>query len=125
MLNRYVKEVPELAWDIIDLSEKPTTIIYPEAAGLPPVLQSDKGIAIRMVKNGFLNKLITRYRKPLISTSPNISGQSTPSSFHEISPEILNQADYVINLPEEKNRKAQPSAILRLGYHGEIEIIRK
>ena len=125
MLNYHVKDVPELAWDLIDISEKPTTIIYTEGNHLAKnMLASDNSIAIRMVKEGFAHQLAFNYRKPIVSTSANISGASTPLSFDEISNEIKNNVDFITNKQFDKGNK-KPSALIKLGLHGEIEILRK
>ena len=96
MLNYHVKDVPELAWDLIDISEKPTTIIYNEGTHLAEnMLASDKSIAIRMIKEGFAHQLAFNYRKPIVSTSANLSGAATPLSFDEISDKIKNNVDFI------------------------------
>jgi len=125
MLNKHVKEVPELAWDIIDLAQKPTTVIYPQANNLAKkVVANDNSIAIRMIKNEFCNQLIYRFRKPIVSTSANISNSPTPLSFNEISDEIINGVDYVVN-QEFDSGNGKPSSLMKLGINGEIEILRK
>jgi L-threonylcarbamoyladenylate synthase len=125
MLNYHVKDVPELAWDIIDIANKPTTIIYQDAKNLAKnVIASDNSIAIRMIKEGFSHQLAFNYRKPIVSTSANISGSSTPISFSEISNEIKKNVDFIVNTEfDTGNRK--PSSLLKLGLNGDIEIIRK
>jgi len=125
MLNYHVKDVPELAWDLIDISEKPTTIIYTEGNHLAEnMLAPDKSIAVRMVKEGFAHQLAFNYRKPIVSTSANISGASTPLSFDDISNEIKKNVAFIINKKFDKGNK-KPSALIKLGLHGEIEILRK
>ena len=85
MLNKHVKEVPELAWDLIDISNSPTTIIYEGAQNLAKnVIAQNGSIAIRMVKDNFCHQLVYNYRKPIVSTSANISNSPTPLSFNEI-----------------------------------------
>jgi L-threonylcarbamoyladenylate synthase len=125
MLNYHVKDVPELAWDIIDISEKPTTIIYNEGNHLAEnVIAEDKSIAIRMIKEGFAHQMAFNYRKPIVSTSANISGAPTPMSFDEISDEIKNNVDFIVNKQFDSGNK-KPSALIKLGLNGEIEILRK
>lgn len=124
MLNYHVKDVPELAWDIIDISEKPTTIIYNEGNHLANnVMAEDKSIAIRMVKEGFSHQLAFNFRKPIVSTSANISGASTPLSFNEISNEIKNNVDFIVDGKFNTGNK-KPSSLIKLGLHGEIKILR-
>ena len=125
MLQKHVKEVPDLAWDIIDLATKPTTIIYPNAKQLAKnVVATDGSVGIRMVKEGFANQLVQKFGKPIISTSANISGKSMPANFSEISNEIKSGVDYVVNAAFDKGNH-QPSSIIKLGLKGEIEVVRK
>lgn len=125
MLNKYVKEVPELAWDIVDMAMKPTTIIYPEANNLPDnLIADDKSIGIRIVREGVSHQLISKFGKPIVSTSANISNQPTPSSYEEISNEVIDKVDYVF--PSEYDQGiGRSSSIIKLGYNGEIQVIRK
>lgn len=125
-LNKYVKEVPEIAWELIESSERPLTIIFPAACNLPKnLVAADGSIAIRVVKDEFCRKLINRLGKPLVSTSANISGESTPASFHQISKDVLNSVDHVVNLRQDEMSTNPPSSIIQLGLGGEIKIIRK
>lgn len=126
MLNKHVKEVPSMAWDILEYSTKPTTIIYP--AGINVVqnlLGEDGSIAIRMIKEPFCNKLIHQFRKPIVSTSANVSGQPSPASFFEISDEIKNGVDYIVSLRQREKKSIIESTIIRLNTNGEIVIVRK
>ena len=125
MLNYHVKDVPELAWDIIDIANKPTTIIYQNGNNLANnVIAEDKSIAIRMIKEGFAHQMTFNYRKPIVSTSANISGSPTPISFDEISDEIKNGVDFIVNESFDTGNK-KPSSLMKLGLNGAIEIIRK
>ena len=125
MLQRYVKEVPEICWDLIDVTETPLSIIYPEAKGLAENVPAEDGsIAIRMTKDEFCKSLVHRFGKPIVSTSANISGEPTPSSFVEISPKLQSRVDYIVNL-RRNEKAAAPSSILKVGLNGEISIIRK
>ena len=116
MLERHVDFVPELAYDLIDLSTKPTTIIYDSPKGVAKnLVASDDTLAIRVASDKFCQYLINKFKKPIVSTSANISGQPTPRTFDEISSVILKGVDYVVNLqPEHKN--AVPSAIIKLSW---------
>ena len=126
-LKRYVRDVPEVAWDILDNTTKPTTIVYPGAFNLPNNLIAEDGsIAIRIVKNEFCEKLIKKLKKPLVSTSANISGEPSPKDFDSISNEILKAVDHVVHLPTFKSQSNNiASSIVKLGLNGEIDIIRK
>jgi L-threonylcarbamoyladenylate synthase len=125
-LPSYVHQVPEHAWDLIEFSEKPLTIIYPEAKNLAKnVIAEDGTVGIRVTKDEFCKKLIEKFRKPIVSTSANISGEKSPSSFSEISDDIKRRVDYVVALRQEEKKTALPSTIIKLGIKGEIQIIRK
>ena len=126
LLDRYVDEVPEIAWDLIDVSTTPLTVIYPGAKNLAKNLVADDGsIGIRFTKEAFTTQLLQRFRRPLVSTSANISGEKSPAVFAEISDEIKNQVDYIVEYRQNDNIPAQPSSIIKLGTGGQIEIIRK
>lgn len=126
LLNSYINEVPEIAWDLIEMTDKPLTIIYSGAKNLAPnLIASDGSIGIRITNEAFTQQLIQRLRKPLVSTSANISGQKTPQNFDEISQEIINAVDYVVEYRRDDIKKYAPSSIIKLGRGGQIEIIRK
>ena len=124
MLKKYVKQIPEAALDIIDVSDKPTTIIYDDAQNLAPnLIASDKTIAIRIPDDDFCFQLLRKFNGAIVSTSANISGQPTPKSYKEISDEILKGVDYVVNLHHEKIC-SKPSSIIKLSNNGLVKIIR-
>ncbi len=126
MLLKYVKDVPEMAWELMDYSEKPLTIIYPEGKNLAKgVIAQDGTIAIRVVKDDFCQKLIQKLGKPLVSTSANKSGEPSPQSFRDINQSVLDAVDYVVNLRQNETGSASPSSIVQLGINGEVKIIRK
>ncbi len=125
-LESYVNRVPETAWQFIEYSEKPISIIYDKARNLAPsTIASDGSIAIRITKDEFCSKLIYQFRKPIISTSANISDQQSPRSFDEISDEIKLGVDYIVNLRQHEHTPVKPSTIIRLRENGQIEFIRK
>lgn len=124
-LSQYLKEVPEIAYQLIEVSDKPLTLIYPGAKNLASnLLAEDGSIGIRIVKDLFCEKLLTTFRKPIVSTSANLHGQPSPAVFAEISEDILKQADYVVEWRQEDNSPGVASSILKLGAKGEITIIR-
>lgn len=125
MLERYVRDVPDLAYDIIDLSEKPTTIVYDDPRGVAPnLVAEDETLAIRVAADPFCRQLIKAFKKPIVSTSANLAGDPTPASYKEINREILKGVDYIVPLRrQEKN--ATPSAIIRLGTDGSVKVIRE
>jgi L-threonylcarbamoyladenylate synthase len=123
---RHVKEVPEMAWMLIEVNNQPMTIIYPGAINLAPnLVNSDQTIGIRIARDEFCQKLISKVNKPIVSTSANLSGQPSPTLFDEISDEIKNGVDYVVSWRQEDTVVRQPSQIIKLGLGGEIEILRK
>jgi L-threonylcarbamoyladenylate synthase len=125
MMYNVFKEVPEVAWQIIDLSEKPTTIILDQPRNVAPnLIASDKTLGIRLVKEPFCFKLMEKMKKPLVSTSANISGQPTPIAFKDISQEIIKGVDYVVNLHQDKIG-GKPSTIIKLTSDAQVKIIRK
>jgi L-threonylcarbamoyladenylate synthase len=125
MLYNVFKEIPQVAFDILELSEKPTTIILDHPRNVSEsIIAPDNTLAIRMIKEPFCFKLLERMKKPLVSTSANISGQPTPNSFKEISAEIINGVDYVVNLHHDKEC-GKPSTIIKLSLDNQVKIIRK
>lgn len=125
MLQKHVEEVSDLAWDLIDLVTLPTTLIFPNAKNLAKnVIAPDGSIAIRMIKEGFCYQLLQKFRKPLVSTSANISGAPTPLTFNQLSEEIKSNVDYVVN-PSLDNGTHQLSALIKLGINGEVKVLRK
>lgn len=125
MLKKYVKKVPEVALNIIDVTDKPTTIIYDDAQNLASNLIAEDGtIAIRIPDDEFCFQLSRRLNGAIVSTSANISGYPTPNSFKEIQQEVLKGVDYVVNLRHEKIC-AKPSSIIKLSNNGVVKIIRE
>lgn len=125
-LSLYLRQVPDLADDLISMSNKPLTIIYPGAVNLAQNLIADDGsIGIRVTSDEFCQKLISRFKKPIISTSANISNMPAPSIFVEISDEIKKSVDYVVGWRQDDTHKTKPSGIIKLGLNGEIKIIRE
>lgn len=126
LLDRYVSEVPEVAWDLVEVSTTPLTVIYPQAKNLASnLIAADGSIGIRFTKEAFTSQLLQRFRRPLVSTSANISGEKSPSFFDEISEEIKNAVDYIVEYRQGDRTPSKPSSIIKLGPGGQIEIIRK
>jgi L-threonylcarbamoyladenylate synthase len=125
MLERTVVEIPEVAWQLIEVSNRPLSIIYENVKGIANNAIAENGsCAIRIVQDEFCQKLITQFRKPIISTSANISGEPTPKSYKDISPSILKKVDYVVDFNREKTTNPLPSNIIELKNNGSIKIIR-
>lgn len=125
MLERHIKLVPEVAYDIMDLSTKPTTIIYDQPMGVAKnLIAPDNTLGVRVASDKFCQYLINKFKKPLVSTSANISNEPTPKKFSEISETIIKGVDYVVNLHRENNVNT-PSTIIKLGTDGTVKVIRK
>jgi L-threonylcarbamoyladenylate synthase len=126
MLERYVRDVPEIALEITALSETPITIIYPEGKNLAPgVCGEDGSLGIRICSDEFCMQLIQRFRKPLVSTSANVSGKPAPSHFGEIDDSVIMAADYVVKYRQEDRRKHSPSPVIKIDKNGVFKILRK
>lgn len=126
MLALYVKQVPPIALDLIEVNDVPMTIIYPDAIGLASnVIAEDGSVAIRISMNEFCRQLSFKTRVPIVSTSANVSGVEAPSSFSKISEEIKNAVDYIVSPSmEEKGSTHKASQIIKVGVDGQIKIIR-
>lgn len=122
----YVQDVPEVAWDLIELTDKPLTIIYSGARNLAPnLLAEDGSVGIRVTSEEFSKRLCQQFRKAIVSTSANVSGQPSPQNFSEISEEIKTAVDYIVDYRREETGKAKPSSIIKLDKGGVIKIIRQ
>lgn len=125
-LQKYVRDVPNVAWDLLELVTKPTTVILDDAVNLAPnLVSSDGSIAMRITKEVFSHELCYRFQKPLVSTSANISGQPAAANYADISEEILNAADYVCWTRRQEHKPHTPSSIIKLAKDGTVTIIRK
>lgn len=122
----YVKDVPEVAWDLIQYATKPLTIIYDGARNLAPnLLAEDGSVGIRVTSEEFSKQLCFRFRKAIVSTSANVSGKPAPTAFCEIQDEIKQAVDYIVGYRQNEPAGAKPSSILKLGRGGVIKIIRE
>ena len=124
-IQSYILEVPDVAWDLIDLSDKPLTIIMDGAKNLASNLISEDGsIGIRVTRERFSKELCLRFKRPIVSTSANISGEQAPDCFDAIDGEILNGVDYVVQYRQDDRKRSESSSIIKLGAGGVIKIIR-
>lgn len=125
-LQNYVRNVPNVAWDLLELATKPTTVILDGACNLAPNLIADDGsIALRITREPFSRELCFRFQKALVSTSANISGEPAAANFRDISPELLEAVDYVCWSRRQEHKPHTPSSIIKLSQNGEVRIIRK
>lgn len=124
-IQRYVRNVPEVAWDLLELAEKPTTVILDNAVNLAPNLIAEDGsIAMRITKESFSKELCYRFQKPIVSTSANISGEPAAQNYCDISEELINAVDYVCWSRRQEHKPHTPSSIIKLSENGEVKIIR-
>ena len=125
-LQRYVRNVPDVAWQLIDCVDKPTTLILDGAVNLAPNLIAEDGsIGIRITKEAFSHELCFRFQKAIVSTSANISGEPAAQNYRDIDPRILEQVDYVCWTRRQEHQPHQPSSIIKLSEDGQVVIIRK
>ena len=125
-LQRYVRDVPAVAWELLDVVTKPTTVILDGAVNLAPNLIADDGsIALRITQEPFSKELCYRFQKALVSTSANISGEPAAANYCDISDDIINAVDYVCFSRRQERKPHTPSSIIKLKSDGEVTIIRK
>lgn len=121
----YVKDVPEVAWQLIEVADRPLTIIYDNARNLAPnLVAADGSVAIRITTEAFSRELCRRFKRAVVSTSANISGEPAPKTFADISPGILSAVDYVCTSRRAETAPHAPSGIIKLGATGEVKVIR-
>lgn len=122
----YVSEVPSIAWDLLEVADKPMTIIYPGARNLAPnLLAEDGSVGIRVTEEAFSKRLCQQFRKAIVSTSANVSGEPGAANFQEISESIKEAVDYVVDYRRDDTSKPSPSSIIKIEKGGVIQIIRK
>ena len=125
-LSGCVREVPDMAWSLVELADKPLTIIYDGARNLAGNLIAEDGsVAIRVTEERFSKALCERMHVPVVSTSANVSGEPTPKNFSEISQAIVGAVDYVVRYRQDDTAKPNPSSIIKLGINGEVKVIRE
>lgn len=122
---KYVCQLDLRVFDFLQTVAKPTTVIYPGAVHLAPNLPAEDGtIGIRLVNDPFCRQLIKRLRKPLVSTSANLSGQPAPRIFQEVPRAIKEGVDYVVTYRQDDLKPREPSAVVRLNPDGTVTCIR-
>lgn len=125
-LQGYVQEVPEIAYQLIEYTERPLTIVYSGGKNLAPnLLAADGSIGIRIVEHAFCSPLLRRFRKPIVSTSANLSGQPAPKNFTGIAPEIIDGVDYVASYGQEDPSHGVASVVMKLEPGGKFSFIRR
>lgn len=125
MLERYVANVPEVAYELIEAAVNPLTIVYDKGVGLAPnLLGPDGSIGIRLTREPFTAALCRALRRPIVSTSANISGNPAAATYPQIDPALLRAADYVVNYRRDDLAHAKPSSVIKLTDSGVITILR-
>ncbi len=125
MIANHVEQAPEVAWDIVTLATNPTTVIFDKGRNLAPnLMAADGSVAFRLTREDFSSQLCFHLRRPIVSTSANISGQPSPKSFGDIADEIIKAVDYVVRYRQDDRTPASPSSIIKIGNKGEVKIIR-
>jgi len=125
-LQSYISDVPELAYDLIEFAENPLTLVMPGAKNISPsLIAADGSVGVRISDHPFCQQLIQRLRKPLVSTSANISGKPSPQYFSQIDQEIIDGVDYVVDIDQHSMEIKNPSTIMRLSPNGSFEFIRR
>ena len=125
-MQRYLRHVPDVAWDLIEYAEKPLTLILDGAVNLAPnLIAADGSIGMRVTREAISHELCYRFQKAIVSTSANLSGEPSPANFTEVSPQIIQGVDYVMKCRQNDLSKARPSQIIKLGIDGQVQIIRK
>jgi len=124
-LPKYVENVPDIAFDLIQSYDNPLTIIYPKAKNLPPDAYADDGsVAIRIVKHHFCTELLSIFKKPIISSSANITGEPAPLSFNKISTLIINEVDYAVSQYHDEINCFKASTLIKINDDGLFEVLR-
>lgn len=125
-LASYTNEIPDIAYQLIEYADKPLTIVFSGAKNLAPsIIAKDGSVGIRIVKHEFCSRLLQRFRKPILSTSANISGQPSASNFDNIDPIILDQVGYVVEYGQNTYENNTASTIIKLEEDGTFHFIRK
>lgn len=125
VIERYVNDVPEVAYQLIEYADKPTTVILENAFGFAPnLLGENNSVGIRVTKEEFSRKLVERFRKPIVSTSANIHNQPTPATFPDINHIVVSGVDYVVHYRQDDKKASKPSSIILIRPNGEFKMVR-
>ena len=124
-LQGYVEQIPDMAWQLMEYSARPLTIIYPGARGVAPsLIAADGSLGIRVTNDMFCRQLCAKLHAPVVSTSANISGQKAATTFSTIDHEIIDGVDYVVRYRRDDTAQAAPSSIIKLEVNNEFKLIR-
>ena len=125
-LQRYIRNAPEVAWDVLELSTKPTTVIFDNVIGLAENLMAEDGsVGFRITNEPFSQQLCYRMQKPIVSTSANFSGEKTSQNYCDIPEELISLVDYVCFSRRQEKKPHTPSKVIKISQDGEVTIIRR
>lgn len=126
MLERVVESVPDVGYELLEAAVDPLTIVYDKGVGVAPeLLAPDGSIGVRITGEAFSQQLCRAFRRPLVSTSANVSGSPTPVFFNEITQDIINAVDYVCTSRRDDMTQHRPSCVIKLSENGTFKILRK
>ncbi len=126
MIYRYIKVVPEVAEQLVEVTDTPLTIIYPGATGLASnVIAADGSVGIRIPNHEFCSELLAKFKKPIVSTSANLSGDPSPEYFSDVNDLIADSVDFIVDSQFEADSTGKASSVIMLGTGGEVKILRK
>jgi L-threonylcarbamoyladenylate synthase len=126
MLGRYVKDIPEIVYELATVSDSPLTIIYPNGKNLAAgVCSNDGSVGIRICHDEFCAELIYRFRKPIVSTSANFSGKPSPENFYAIDNEVIDAVNFVVKYRQDDRGKHDASPVIKVELNGTFKIIRE
>jgi L-threonylcarbamoyladenylate synthase len=126
MLERYVRDIPDVVFELAGVSDSPLTIIYPKGKNLAEgICGEDGSVGIRICHDEFCRELIGRFRKPIVSTSANHSGKPSPENFGKIDKSVIEAVDYVVKYRQDDRRAYSASPVIKVEQNGTIKIIRK
>ena len=125
-MQRYFREVPEVAWDLVEYAERPLTLILDGAVNVAPnLLAEDGSLGMRVTKEQFSQQLCYRFQRAIVSTSANLSGEPSPRNFYDIPETITSQVDYIVQFARGRKSDSRPSSIIKLKQDGSVTVIRK
>ena len=125
MLQQYVEDVPEVAYDVLKYAKTPTTIIYDNPIRVSEsLIADDNTLGIRVARDPFVGKLLKKFKKPIVSTSANFSGEPAPHKFKDVDPKLIELVDYVSKVPTSSKYK-KPSAIIKISMDSQVKVIRQ
>lgn len=125
LIGRYVRNIPPIAIEVVEVSDKPLTIIYPDAVNLAPgVAAKDGSIGIRVASHPFCNLLLSKFRRPVVATTPNLNGRKSSKCLNDLNDELLESVDWVADPLFDEGSTGKPSSIIYLGEGGVVKVLR-